>query len=113
MREYGLQLYSIRNAITENYHDALRQVAEMGYKMAELYGGMGPGAQTLRSWMDEFGLRVSGTHTKAADLAPDVLSQTIADHHTLGCDTLIIPHYDISTAEKVDELVVTLQKLMK
>lgn len=54
MREYGLQLYSIRNAITENYHDALRQVAEMGYKMAELYGGMGPGAQTLRSWMDEF-----------------------------------------------------------
>ena len=105
MREYGLQLYSIRNAITENYHDALRQVAEMGYKMAELYGGMGPGAQILRSWMDEFGLRVSGTHTKAADLAPDVLSQTIADHHTLGCDTLIIPHYDISTAEKVDELV--------
>ena len=105
MREYGLQLYSIRNAITENYHDALRQVAEMGYKMAELYGGMGPGAQTLRSWMDEFGLRVSGTHTKAADLAPDMLSQTIADHHTLGCDTLIIPHYDISTAEKVDELV--------
>ena len=105
MREYGLQLYSIRNAITENYHDALRQVAEMGYKMAELYGGMGPGAQILRSWMDEFGLRVSGTHTKAADLAPDMLSQTIADHHTLGCDTLIIPHYDISTAEKVDELV--------
>ena len=48
MREYGLQLYSIRNAITENYHDALRQVAEMGYKMAELYGGMGPGAQILR-----------------------------------------------------------------
>lgn len=41
MREYGLQLYSIRNAITENYHDALRQVAEMGYKMAELYGGIG------------------------------------------------------------------------
>ena len=37
MREYGLQLYSIRNAITENYHDALRQVAEMGYKMAELW----------------------------------------------------------------------------
>ena len=105
MREYGLQLSSIRNAITENYHDALRQVAEMGYKMAELYGGMGPGAQTLRSWMDEFGLRVSGTHTKAADLAPDMLSQTIADHHTLGCDTLIIPHYDISTDEKVDELV--------
>ena len=58
MREYGLQLSSIRNAITENYHDALRQVAEMGYKMAELYGGMGPGAQILRSWMDEFGLRV-------------------------------------------------------
>ena len=48
MREYGLQLYSIRNAITENYHDALRQVAEMGYKMAELYGGMGISAGRLR-----------------------------------------------------------------
>ena len=38
---YGLQLYSVRDAAEQNFADMLRQVAEMGYRMVEPAGFFG------------------------------------------------------------------------
>lgn len=105
MMHYGLQLYSVRDALADNYKATLADVARMGYKMVETFGGMGPGADILRSWFDKYGLSCVGTHTGASELADDVIAQTIADHHTIGCNLLIIPGHDLSTAAKVDEFI--------
>ena len=66
MIEYGLQMYSVRDITKENLKDALRKVAEMGYKYVEFAGFFGNTAEDVKAWMDEYGLKCSGTHTGGA-----------------------------------------------
>ena len=102
---YGIQMYSVRDAVAKDYEHALLAVGKMGYKMAELFGGMQPDAKTIRFWADQAGLKISGTHTGAPALTEENISQTIQDHHTLGCSLLIIPGHDLSTREKLDDFI--------
>ena len=102
---YGIQMYSLRDAVAADYQKALQTVAAQGYKMAELFGGMLPDAKTIRLWADQAGLKISGTHTGAPALTEENISQTIQDHHTLGCSLLIIPGHDLSTREKLDDFI--------
>lgn len=103
--EYGIQMYSVRDAVAKDYEQALKQMGILGYKKAELFGGMNPGALTIRRWVDAAGLQISGTHTHAPALTEENIQKTMADHRTLGCNLLIIPGHDLSTAEKIDQFV--------
>lgn len=103
--EYGIQMYSVRDAVKQDYEKALLQMGELGYKKAELFGGMNPDAKTIRRWADNAGLKISGTHTGADALTAENLEKTIEDHESLGCNLLIIPGHDLSTAEKIDSFV--------
>ena len=80
MIEYGLQMYSVRDVTKENLKDALRQVAEMGYKHVEFAGFFGNTAEDVKAWLDEFGLAASATHTGCAEITPDNIKKTIAYH---------------------------------
>lgn len=108
--DYSIQLYSVRDSLPKDYLGTLRAVAEMGYKKVELFGGFGPGAETLRGWLDDLGLTVSGTHTTAPALQPDVIAQTIADHKTVGCDTLIIPGHSIKNTADLDDFIAQVKR---
>lgn len=103
--EYGIQLYSVRDAVSLDYRNALVQVARLGYRQVELFGAFVPGADRIRAWADELGLTISGTHTGAHALTEENLAQTIRDHHALGCKLLIIPGHDLSTREKLDQFI--------
>lgn len=103
--QYGIQMYSLRDAVAADYQKALQTVAAQGYKMAELFGGMQPSAQIIRQWADEAGLIISGTHTGADALTEEKLEKTIQDHHILDCNLLIIPGHDLSTKEKLDGFI--------
>ena len=76
--EYGLQMYSLRDITGNNLKDALKQVAEMGYKYIEFAGFFGHKAEDVKAWLDEYGLVCSGTHTGGDALAEDVIMDTIA-----------------------------------
>lgn len=103
--KYGIQMYSVRDAVAKDYQNALLQMGKLGYQKAELFGAMQPDANTIRRWADEAGLEISGTHTGAPALTEENITKTIADHHTLGCNLLIIPGHDLSTGEKLDEFI--------
>lgn len=103
--EYGLQLYSVRDVLKQDYQATLKAVAEMGYKMVELITVEGVAAETVAAWCKELGLTVSGTHTGAAALEAGALEKTIADHQAMGCKLLIIPGHDLRNAEKIDAFV--------
>ena len=109
--EYGIQMYSLRDATEKDLKAALAAVAEMGYKHVEFAGFFGNSAEDVRSWLDEFGLRASGTHTGAAALTEENLADTIAYHKTIGCSRIIIPGHDLSTAAKIDEFVELVNKV--
>ena len=102
--EYGLQMYSLRDITGADLKGALKKVSEIGYKGVEFAGFFGHPAEEVKSWLDEYGLTVTGTHTGCQTLAED-FDGTVAYHKAIGCSTLIIPGANISCAAAIDTLV--------
>lgn len=101
MIHYGIQLYSVRDAMKENMKEALQKIADMGYKYVEFAGFFGHTAEEVKQMLDETGLIISGTHSPVDDLRPTKILETIAYHKTIGNPDYIIPGADLSTAEKI------------
>ena len=102
--EYGLQMFSLRDITDKDLEGALKKVSEIGYKGVEFAGFFGHPATEVKEWLDRYGLKVTGTHTPVQALEQD-FDGTVAYHKEIGCDTLIIPGADLSTAAAVDKFV--------
>lgn len=102
-REYGLQLYSVRDLTGENLALAIEKVAELGYKYVEFAGFFGHSAQEVKEMLDKNNIAISGTHSPLFDLRPTNLANVIEYHKTIGNPRYIIPGCDLSTLEKIEE----------
>jgi sugar phosphate isomerase/epimerase len=88
--QIGLQLYTVRALATEDFLDALRRVAEIGYPAVEFAWLHGHTAAMVRAEMNASGLVAPSAHVSYASLRTD--PETVcADLHTLGCEYVIIP----------------------
>ena len=105
MTEYGIQLYSVRDLAQAHLEEALRGVAEMGYRYVEFAGSFGHSAEEVRAMLDNYGLKISGTHTGWQELTPDHFQETVAYHRAIGTPNIIIPGADLSTREKLEDLI--------
>ena len=76
---YGLQLYSVRDSLKQDYYATLKAVAALGYKMVETIRLENVTAAQVHDWCKELGLTVCGTHTGANALLPEAIEKTIAD----------------------------------
>ena len=103
--DYGLQLYSVRDAAAVDFKQAVRDVAKIGYKYVEFAGFFGLPAEEVKALLDECGLEVSGTHSPWQDLKPTKIMETVAYHKTIGNPRYIVPGADLSTLEKIEEFV--------
>lgn len=101
---YGIQLYSVRDLAQNDYEQALKKVAEMGYKMVEPAGFFGHDSATVAGWLKKYGLTVCGTHTGIDAIVND-FDAIVAYHKAIGTDKIIIPAADFSTKEKVDSFI--------
>lgn len=104
MMEYGLQLYSVRDAMEKDVYSTLKAVAQIGYTSVEFAGFFGVEAPTMKAWLDELGLKASGTHTTIYEVR-DHYDEIVAYHKTIDCNNLIIPWADMSSPEKIQELL--------
>jgi len=103
-REYGLQLYSVRDFSQKDLDYTLKEVAAMGYDYVEFAGFFGNSAEAVREMLDKYGLWCSSTHTGWTELR-DNFEGTISYHKTIGCKNIIIPGGDFSTKAKLDEFI--------
>src|SRR5881409_1982322 len=88
---FGLQLYSVRNECAKDLPGTVKAVAKMGYKAVEFAGYHGRDAKTLRTLLDDVGLKCCGTHIALETLLGDNLAKTIEFNQTLGNQFLIVP----------------------
>ena len=102
--DYGIQMYSVRDITAQNMEGALKAVAEMGYRYVEFAGFFGLSAETVKGWLDKYGLTVSGTHTGLRELDED-FEGAVKYHKTIGNTNIIIPGHDLSSQEKIDDFV--------
>jgi sugar phosphate isomerase/epimerase len=102
---YGIQLYSVRDAMAVDMAGTMQRIADLGYKYVEFAGFFGHSAEEVRKMLDDTGLVCSGTHSPWTDLRPTKIMETIAYHKTIGNPRYIIPGADLSTLEKIEEFV--------
>ena len=102
--EYGIQMYSVRDMTEKDLDGALRQVSALGYKFVEFAGFFGHSAKDVKAMLDNYGLRVSGTHTGWKEVA-EHFDETVAYHKTIGNTNIIVPGADLSDQKKLDEFI--------
>ena len=103
--KYGIQMYSVRDLAEKDLRAALKCVADIGYKYVEFAGFFGHSAEEVRSWLDEFGLEVSSTHTGSDELTPEKIAETIEYHKIIGNKNIVLPGIRYRTREELDAAV--------
>lgn len=90
MDKYGLQLWSIREEMTEDLLGMIEKSAEMGYDGVQFAGFFDNDASAVKAKMDEVGIKPAGAHVQINELR-DQLDETLAYHETIGNDLIIVP----------------------
>lgn len=96
--QISIQLWTVRDDLSQNYDTTLAYLAETGYPKVELaLGYFGRTAQQLREFLDGIGIRASSSHDGlTADAA--ALDTKIANALTLGQSFMVVPYLN-STSE--------------
>ncbi len=107
----GVQLYTVRNAIAQDFDGTLAKVAEVGYKEVELAGFtfdngevryFGKTPQELRAALDRHGLVAASTHVNYKSLSPDNFPKVLEASHVLGHQYVINPWVDEEVRKQPD-----------
>lgn len=91
MKNVGLQLYSVRDAMAKDVPGTLERVRDMGYEYVEFAGYFGYTAEKMRQMLDELGLKCVSVHQGYRDLL-EKPEETISYLKTLGVRYFVVPH---------------------
>lgn len=99
----GVQLYSIRDALTANVHASLKKVSDLGYKYLELAGyangkfyGFAPAE--FKKLISDVGLEIISSHTQveASGITPDNAKLMADAHAELGVKYCVQPWIEVA-----------------
>ena len=86
----GLQLYTLRNAMSQDFAGTLARVAGLGFKEMEFAGYMGNSASEVRGMLDANGLTSPASHIQLQAIR-DNLEGEIEFAQTLGQKYIVVP----------------------
>lgn len=89
----ALQLYSVRDAMAEDFEGTLQKVAAMGYQGVEFAGLFGHSAEEVRDVCARYGLDPISAHVSYAEMMEDI-EKAMTTYATIGCQYIVIPHYN-------------------
>ncbi len=107
--KYSIQLFSVRDI--KSLDETLKTVAEIGYKEVEFAGFKGHTAEEVRELLDKYGLEVSGVHDRIDPLLEN-FDETVEFSKKIGNKHFIICSHDVSSQEKIDDLVANINMLV-
>ena len=90
MLKLGLQLYTVREQMEQDFEGTLKKVAELGYQGVEFHTFFGRSGEEVKRILDENGLVALGTHTQYLSML-DSLDKEIAINKAIGNPNLIVP----------------------
>ncbi|MCF0173306.1 MAG: TIM barrel protein [Bacteroidales bacterium] len=87
----GVQLYSVRWDLENDFYGTLKAVKELGYDGVEFAGLYGNTPEQVKQWCEEIGLTPISAHVPLADMLADI-DQVISDYKTIGCEYIAVPY---------------------
>jgi sugar phosphate isomerase/epimerase len=101
IEKVGLQLYTVRSVMKEDFEGKLAEVAEIGYKEVEFAGYDKHTPQEVRAMLDRHGLTGPSAHVDYKSLGdkwPSVLDAA----HVIGHKYLVNPYIDDDVRKQLD-----------
>ena len=86
----ALQLYSVRDAMAEDFAGTIKKVKEMGYDGVEFAGLFEKNPADIKALLAEVGLTPISAHVAYDELAADP-EKVIAAYAEMGCMYIAIP----------------------
>lgn len=86
----GVQLYTVRDLMKEDFDGTIAKVAQTGYKEVEFAGYFGRTPQQVREVLDKNGLKAPSTHVQYDEL-DDKFPSVIEASKTIGLEYIICP----------------------
>jgi len=93
LKNYGIQLWSVKNALAKDPKDVLKQIASFGYTQIESFEGgkgifWGMTAAEFKKYMDDLGMKIISSH---CNIDKD-FEKKAADAASIGMKYLICPY---------------------
>ena len=87
----GVQLYSVRDNMSEDFYGTLKAIKEMGYDGVEFAGLYGNSPEQVKAWCDELELVPISAHVPLQDMIENI-DGVIAEYKTIGCEYIAVPY---------------------
>lgn len=103
-KKFGLQLYSVRDAMDTDYMGTIEKVAQYGYTDVEFAGYGGFSAEEIKAKLDSLGLKAISTHIGWENFVGDELKKNMEFLAKLDCKYAMLPWYETKDMEAVKRL---------
>ena len=98
----GVQLYSVRTELENDFYGTLKAVREMGYAGVEFYGEYyGNSVTQVKAWCTELGLIPFSNHVPFQEMI-DNIDKVIEENTILGVQYIVFPYMDEASRPGVD-----------
>jgi sugar phosphate isomerase/epimerase len=112
IKPVGVQLYTVRHLMKEDFDGTIAGIAKIGYKEVEFAGYFGKTPQETRATLDKNGLASPSAHHGMNDLE-NKTQEIIEGAHTMGQKFIVCPYLDAKsrTAEGYKKLAESCNKV--
>ena len=90
INKVGVQLYTVRDLMKDDFEGTIAKVAQIGYKEVEFAGYFGRTADQVKAVLDKNGLKAPSTHVQYDEL-DDKFPSVIEFSKKIGLDYIICP----------------------
>jgi len=104
-KKIGLQLYTIRDVLNQDFVGTIQRISEVGYDVLEAAGysdgkfyGMEP--KEFKTIIEDHGMKVISSH---ASFNPEKSKKAIKAHAELGVDYIVFPSLPMKTRDTADD----------
>jgi sugar phosphate isomerase/epimerase len=96
IKKVGVQLYTVRDLMKNDFEGTIAKVAQIGYKEVEFAGYFGRTADQVKAVLDKTGLKAPSTHVQYDEL-DDKFPSVIEFSKAIGLEYIICPwiHEDL------------------
>jgi len=90
IEKVGVQLYTVRDLMKDDFEGTIAKVAQIGYKEVEFAGYFGRTGKQVRAALDQNGLKAPSTHVQYDEL-DEKFPSVIETSKQIGLDYIICP----------------------
>ena len=106
----GLQLYTLRDIMKNDFAGTIRKVADIGYSAVELAGHGDLSVRELSALLEDNHLKVAGSHI-SLDLLESDLPKVIEENLKLGNAHIVVPYLAEERRKTADDYKVLAETL--